>query len=374
MIDRRMQAGSSELMVIWIIMIITALLFATESLLEVKRAVVHRFLQEEELHRAGEEILSIVLHWLRATDGEYDLPAERVVPEEMLAQAEYTGAKVELWDEGSRFNPNNAPKAMIDEYFAASARLRQAVTAELFGWSAGPADTLARKHYFLTNNELKALGETAAETALLAQCTIYGPAAFHLLDGEVFLSLLYRAGQDLTIATEERIINSFNAQRQNFVNVRDLASLFSALQWDFLPQPEEMKDLVTVEGIVNPNYASRHYVETVLSWLFGRVDLYDFEQYRAVNPFTTQQSFLNYLTMVYSREIAAEKVWSCFNLKTRIWGVKITLPLEEDGKEFRISAVFERVSGRDRSDFFFKVLSWQSDIISSEENEHAASS
>ncbi|MBA2133372.1 hypothetical protein [Capillibacterium thermochitinicola] len=364
--EGRKQKGSAELMVVWVIMMITALLFATESLLEVKRVAGQQFLKEEELRRGGDEVFSLVLHWLHTVDGAYDTPAERVFPEERLAEAGYPGATVELWDEGSRFNPNNATKALLDEYFAATPRLRQAVTEELFGWAAGPTETLARKNYFLTKSELKALGKTAVEDALLDQCTIYGPAAFHLLDGEVFLSLLYRAGLDLTITAEERIINNFNEKRSTFVNTTDVARLLAALQLEFLPSPEEMGELVTGEGIVNPNYASRHYVETVLSWLFGRVELYDFEEYRVANPFTNRESFVNYLRMVYNREIDAEKVWLCFNLKTRIWGVRIILPEEEGGKELQISAVLERIPGRDRSDFFFKVLSYQSVIVRSE--------
>ena len=166
-----------------------------------------------------------------ANDSEYDAPYYGF-PSRFLEEMGYPGAVIELWDEGSRLNLNNTSVLTWDIFFQDEPEFRRLVHNWFFqrGGLFETGSTLLRQNYLLCREELRAISsdETFYQT-FAPEITVFGPANFYLLEGETFLSLLYRAGESYSTTTEMAIITAFNQKRLDTMYQADLA-LISRLE------------------------------------------------------------------------------------------------------------------------------------------------
>lgn len=354
--------GSVLLSAVWFLLILSGMLISAGYPLQLQRALVSDYRKEQEIREKGRDLLQIVIHRLQNDDREYDAPGTMGFSAEFLENIGYPEAVIELWDEGSRFNLNNTSVLLWDVFFQDEPQYRRSIHNWFFQ-SGGLFDTgsaLVRQNYLLCQEELRSISsDETLYTTFAPELTVFGPANFYLLEGETFLSLLYRAGESYSSTTEMSIIVTFNQRQQETMYPADLATLLSHLELPVILDIEKLRPLLTSEGILNPNFISPRFLNAIWSSTIDDMDkIRDLRHRQAQAPFTTKQEFELYLQEAYGNEIPLERTWLIFTLKTKIWGVKITFA-PEDGADFQLTAILQREREDEYSRWQVKILSYQ---------------
>jgi len=354
--------GSILLSAVWFLLIISGMLISAGYPLQLQNTLVSDYRKEQEVREKSRDLLQIVIHRLQNDDCEYDAPGTMDFSAGVLEEMGYPEAVIELWDEGSRFNPNNTSVLLWDGFFQDEPQYRRLIHNWFFQ-SGGPfhtGSTLVRQNYLLCKEELRSLSNDENLYATFApELTVFGPANFYLLEGETFLSLLYRTGENYAPATETAIIVNFNQQREETMYRADLATLLSHLNLPVILDLEKLRPLITTEGTLNPNFISPRFLTTIWGQKIDDMDrIWDLEQRQAQEPFTTEQEFELYLQKAYGNEISLEKARLIFTLKTKIWGVKITFN-PADGPGLELSAILQREREDEYSRWQVKIFSLQ---------------
>ncbi len=354
--------GSVLLSAVWFLLILSGMLISAGYPLELQRTLVSGYRKEQEIREKSRELLQVVIHRLQNDESEYDAPGTMDFPPGFLEEMGYPGAVIELWDEGSRLNLNNTSVLTWDIFFQDEPEFRRLVHNWFFqrGGLFETGSTLLRQNYLLCREELRAISsdETFYQT-FAPEITVFGPANFYLLEGETFLSLLYRAGESYSTTTEMAIITAFNQKRLDTMYQADLATLISRLELPVIIDVEKLRPLVTTEGFLNPNFISPRFLNAIWGSSLDDLDkIRDLRHRQAENPFTTKEAFELYIQEAYGYKIPINRTWLMFSLKTKIWGVKITFA-PEDGTGFELSAILQREREDEYSRWQVKILSYQ---------------
>lgn len=352
--------GNVFLSVVWLLLILSGMLISLNYPLLLQNVLVADFLKEQNIRGEARDLLQIVIHHLQNDESEYDTQNSIDFSSDLLEEMGCPDVTIELWDEGSRLNLNNTPISLWQRYFYDRPEHYQTIHAWFFPEEGDfrPAPSLTRQNYLFCNEDLLLINEEFYPS-LLPEFTLFGPANFYLLDGESFLSILYRAGEDFSAVTKLAIIDAFNQKREETMRRADLMTLISLLQIQVTIDPEKIKSLVTTDGMLNPNFINSRFLNAI--WGKAAEDTEkagDLRQRQIDKPFTTKEAFEDYLKETYGAEIPIERIWLLFTLKTKIWGVHITLS-GTNGPTIRLTAILHRERENQYSRWKVKILSLQ---------------
>ena len=220
MVLNKGKSGAVLLAVTWVLLILSGVLITLSYQAQLESLLFTGYKEEQDARAAAWNLLQLVIHRLQHDEGDYDAPGTIGFPFDLAAGLGYTyAAEVELWDEGSRFNLNNTPAYMWRSFFEDTPECYTVVQQWFFSRDNVPYSTPAvvRQKYLFTVEELGRLPGAEAIAAykdlLYPELTVYSPALFYLLDGETFLALLNRTGQDYGTTTEMAMIDAFNRNR-----------------------------------------------------------------------------------------------------------------------------------------------------------------
>ena len=365
------KSGAVLLAVTWVLLILTGILITLGYQAQLESLLYTGYKEELEARAAARNLLQLVIHRLQHDESAYDAPGTIDFPFDLAYGLGYTyAAEVELWDEGSRFNLNNTPAYMWRSFFEDTPECYTVVQQWFFSQDNVPYSTPAvvRQRYLFAVEELGRLPRADAIAAykdqIYPELTVYSPALFYLLDGETFLALLKRTGQDYGATTEMAMIDTFNRNRWDAMYQAGLFELIGRLGLPVFPDIAKLETLITTEGFLNPNFISPRHLNAVIGAPpVNSVRLYELRAIQEATPFISLDYFDAYLKEVYGENYPAY-VRLYFTLKTRIWGVRIRI-MGATGTSFSLTAVLER--SREKA-----LTSWAVKILSLEEERVAA--
>lgn len=355
--------GSILLSAVWFLLTLSGMLISATYPLQLQMTLVADYRKEQELRAKSRDLLQIVIHRLQNDERPYDAPGTMDFSTEFLKEIGYPEAKIELWDEGSRLNLNNTSALLWDVFFQDKPEYLHSIRNWFFQSEGlfATGSPLVRQNYLLCQEELRSISNDEKLFATFApELTVFGPANFYLLEGETFLSLLLRTGENYPPTTEVAIIERFNQERSNTMYHADLATLLSLVELPVIVDVDKLRPLIATKGILNPNFISPRFLNAIWGSTYDDLKRIGDLKYRQTqDPFTSIQEFELYLQEAYGSEIPLERTWLLFTLKTKIWGVKITLT-PSDGPDLQLSVVLQR----EREDEFSR---WQVKILSLQE-------
>ena len=358
------EKGSALLIVIWVTLIISTLLLATHNRLSLDRMF---YAEHDALivaRRRSRDLLQYVILYLQQDKTRYDTEEEMVFPADQLPDPSFSEAEVELWDEGSKLNPNNAPLPLLSAYFAGEARFFDTVQNQLFNVDGNAAyEQVVRNDFFLSKAELSEVfltDEKPGEDEFRQDLTVFSPAVLGLIDGEVMVSLLLRWGEEYDHTTVLRIIDDFNRNRKDLISLGGFNELAARLHLDLVLEADDINDLLIMEGGLNPNLISARFLEALFKQKNNEVTygFYDLDEFRENNPFTEESVFEYYLQTLHNIPVTSEEIWKIFTLETKIWGVRIKVPVS-DGRVLETTAVLRRERDELNTKSRIRVLSYQ---------------
>lgn len=339
------QQGSALVYIFGLCLFLSAVLSFVSEKVKLNRILITSFEQEMILSQMAEDLTALAMdHLLQNTDY-YDAPEHfKISKEKIAALASGYQATVEIRDEGSRFNPNNLPVAYWQAYF----RHVPQVHERLVEWCFRPVDlsvriaTPIRNNYVLIPEELEQL-LTDGDRRLFpsSSLTVFGPANYYLLDGEVFVSLLMRAGLKLSPLAVETVLERFNDQWGQFYNDH-LDTLLSQLQLPELPPLEQLERLLTAEGSLNPNFIEPSYLRLLMPADEQR-EFSDLAVRQREQPFTSLEMFEDYLHNSQGVTISSVRLRHLFSVQSTVLGIKVLIA-DQDGDEvlLEVNTVVER--------------------------------
>lgn len=326
---RKTEEGSALLYIFLLCLFLSAAVFFLTEQNKLNRLLDHRLEQELILSQMAEDLTGLALaHVLRNGEG-YDAPRHFVFPAGQIQElAQGYAAQVEIRDEGSCLNPNHLPVADWQTFF----RSRPQVYERLVSWFFPPDEvsgrvaTPVRSRYLLTPDELASLisgPDGKLSSSFASRLTVFGPANYYLIDGEVFVSLLQRTGLQLSSLAVETIIEQFNAQRGQ-VYSDNLDTLLSQLQLPEHPPLERLERVLTTKGTINPNFVEADYLRLLLP-AEERREFADLQNRQQEQPFTSLADFEDYLRNTHRVNLSAERLRHLFTVQSKILGIKVTI-------------------------------------------------
>lgn len=343
------EEGNALLIVIWVTLVLSTLHLAAHNRLSLDRIFYAEHDALVVARRRSRDLFHHVILYLQQDKTRYDTKEEMVFPVEELLDPGLSGAEVELWDEGSKLNPNNAPLPLLSAYFAGEAGCFDAVQNRLFGVDGEAAyGQVVRKDFFLSKAELNEVFLTGGKgkqgkAEFRQDLTVFSPAILGLLDGEVLVSLLLRWGEEYDQTTVLRIIDDFNRNRKDLISLGSFNELAARLHLDLVLETDDINDLLMMEGCLNPNLISARFLEALFKQKNNEVTygFYDLDEFREQNPFIEKSVFEYYLQTLHNIPVTSEEIWKIFALETKIWGVRMRVPVST-GRLLETTAVLRR--------------------------------
>lgn len=365
MVLNRKNNGAVLLAVTWVLLILTGIMITLGYQAQLETLLLTGYREEMETRVAARNLLQMVIHRLQNDDSDYDAPGTIDFPYALATELGYTyAAEVELWDEGSRFNLNNTPAYMWRSFFDDAPDCYTFVHQWFFSRDATAYGTPAvvRQNYLFAVDELGKLPgaeATAAYADMFRQeLTVYSPALFYLLDGETFLALLKRTGEDYGASLEMAMIDAFNRNRWDAMYQAGLFELVGRLGLPVFPDIAKLEPFITTEGFLNPNFISPRHLNAVIGAPpVNSVRLYELKTIQETTPFTGWEYFNAYLQEVYG-ENYSPFVRLYFSFKTRIWGVRIRM-MGATGANYTLTAILERSREKALTSWAVRILSLQ---------------
>lgn len=342
---KRIEQGSALLYIFTLCLLLSAtILFFTEKI-KLNRLLNTRLEQELSLSQIAEDLTELALVHLLNNREEYDAPRHFIIPAPKIQElARGYPAQVEIRDEGSWINLNHLPVTDWQAYFRNAPQLYE----RLISWYFQPEDmsgslaTPVRNHYLLTPDDLADLvSDQSGRFSSSAQLTVFGPANYNLIDGEVFVSLLQRTGLQLSPLAVETIIEEFNAQRGQ-VYSDNLDTLLSQLQLPEHPPLNRLERVLTPNGTINPNFVEPAYLRLLLP-AEERREFTDLKNRQQEQPFTALTDFEYYLRDTHGVNISSERLRHIFTVQSKVLGIKVVIfNHEETAVLLTVETIVER--------------------------------
>lgn len=357
------EQGSALPIVIWVTLIISTLLFAMHNRLSLDRMFYGDLQALAGARQSNRDLFQYIILYLQQDESKYDIAEDMVFPLDQLPE-QFSGVEVELWDEGSKLNPNNVPLPLLSAYFAGETEIFNALQNHFFNTKGSIAsDSVVRTDFFLSNAELKEVlltKEKMEKGDLWQDLTVFSPAVLGLIDGEVLLSLLLRWGEEYDHTSALRVIDEFNRNRKDLIGLDGFNRLAAELHLTQKLEVEEIQDLLIMDGGINPNFISPRFLEALFTRKNNEATygFYDLDEFRKNNPFTEESVFEYYLQTLHNIPIAQEELWKIFTLETKIWGVRIKLPVSGE-RYLETSAILRRERDELNTSSQIRVLSYK---------------
>ena len=321
------EQGTALLYIFWICLLLSAVLSFFIHSSNLRKALVVSFEQEKSLKQAAEDLTELAIAQIQNNTTGYDATGNLVITSERITEllSVKHQAIVKIRDEGSSFNPNNLPVSYWQEYLKNSPQSFE----QLYSWcfsseSKSQLSTPIRSNYLLTPEDLQQVFEEKEYNYRpSSELTVFGPANYYLIDGEVFVSLLFRAGLKLSSVAIEAIIERFNDNHNQIYN-DNLSTLLSYLQLPELPPLEKLEQLITTKGSINPNFVTPEYLRLLVPGGKGR-DFSDLTLIQKEWPFTSLSALEDYLCNKHGIQISSERIQHIFSLQSKVFGIQVLI-------------------------------------------------
>ena len=339
--ESNQEQGSALVFIFGFCLLLGAVLSFFADSVNLKKNLRAKFEREVSLKQSAENLTELAISHILNKTTAYDAPEHfRITPNRINAflSADYQ-ATVEIRDEGSRFNPNNLPISYWQEYFHNSPQSYE----RLYAWSfrqenqAGNLSTTIRNNYLLTLEDLQ---EVLAETPAPSSLTIFGPANYYLIDGEVLVSLLLRSGLQMSSVAIETTIENFNSNR-NQIFTENIATLLSQLHLPELPKLDKIEQLFTAKGSINPNFIEPAYLRLLVPEGKGR-DFSDLSLLQKEQPFISITAFEDYLCNQHGISISREKIARLFSVKSKVFGIYVSIYNQDKQGLLELNTIVQR--------------------------------
>ena len=347
-IQRKAEEGNALVYIFALCLLLSAIIVLFTEKIKLTQVLNIQLEQEIILSLVAEDLTELALAHLSGNKDGYDAPQHFQIPASIIKEvARGYPVQIEIRDEGSCFNPNNLPVSYWRQYFRHGPQMYE----RLVNWyfqpdaMAGSLATPVRSNYLLTPEELAALrADGEGKGSAPSRLTVFGPASYYLLDGEVFVSLLKRCGLRLSPLTVETIIEQFDAQ-QGQVYSDNLETLLSQLRLPERPPLARLERILTTKGIINPNFVEAAYLRTLLPAEQQR-EFVDLKYRQQEQPFTSLDDFAYYLHNTHGVDISAERLRHLFSVQSKILGIKVAI-YNQTGTEvlLTVDTVVERRAG-----------------------------
>lgn len=345
------EQGSALVYIFALCLLLSAIIALFTEKIKLYRILNTQLEQEIILSQVAEDLTEMALAHLLGNEDDYDAPKHFNIPAPKIEDlARGYSAQVEIRDEGSCFNPNNLPVSYWQRYFRNAPQIYE----RLVNWYFQPTNsssglaTRVRNNYLLTPEELETLGSSGDRVLSSSRLTVFGPANYYLLDGEVFVSILQRTGLHLSALAMETIIEQFDAQRGQ-VYSDNLDTLLSQLQLPEYPPLARLERVLTTKGIINPNFVEAAYLRTLLPAEQQR-EFVDLKYRQQEQPFTSLDDFAYYLHNTHGVDISAERLRHLFSVQSKILGIKVII-YDQAGTEvlLTVDTIVERQEGNEEA-------------------------
>lgn len=351
------EQGTALLYIFWICLLLSAVLSFFIHNSKLRKALIVSFEQEKILKQAAEDLTELAIAQILNNTTGYDAPGNLVVTSERIKKllSVKHQATVEIRDEGSCFNPNNLPVIFWLQFFIKSPESYE----RLYSWcfsseSKSQFSTPIRSNYLLTPEDLQQVfKEEEYNYRPSLELTFFGPANYYLIDGEVFVSLLFRSGLTLSSVAIETIIERFNNNHNQIFN-DNLSTLLSYLQLPELPPLDKFEQLITTKGIINPNFVTPDYLRLLVPGGKER-DFSDLALIQKEQPFTSLTTLEDYLCNKHGIQISSERIQHIFSLKSKVFGIYVSI-YNQDNHEaaLELNTIIQR--GSERKEDSFQVI------------------
>lgn len=359
------ERGSALLIVVWVVLLACAMVLAIGYQLELETVLSEEFRNERQARADAESIFWWAVLRLQNDTDELDTLKEFTF--EASAWEADIGAlpgELALIDEGSRVNVNTTSAELLGELFK---ELQIQTKAQVEGEDEEQAEgqngeqdqgqEQVQEQEFLDllldwrdfDDQVRPNGAEEAEYSgmsppvkirngslpvpqelcrikdgekhwemLKDHVTVWGPANLSMMDGDVFINLLQQAGEEIDETTVVMTKQSFDRLKKDnqIKKLDDLKKAYASIDIELL---NKLKELISAEGVYNPNFLSKESLRALLKHL--KIELSE-ELLNSEMLFDSREAFENFLL---GSGISTEKIWSIFTLQSKLWRIRVTI-------------------------------------------------
>ncbi|HHZ20735.1 MAG TPA: hypothetical protein GX391_09560 [Firmicutes bacterium] len=379
------ERGAITLLVLWAVLIISAMALAIGYNLEMDALLTRQFREEAQSRQDARAIFWWIVHKLQTDTDDVDTPDQWMFTEEDWSSDLGTLAgECAVLDEGSRININTASEVMLHNLFSVyeiektvpllldwrdpddDPRPGSVDGTDYYGKRKPPVKV--RNGFIPLPQEVRQIRHGEKIWRRVQQdITVWGPANPTFMESDVLINIIEAVdeeGKELDPSIRMEIANRFILLRnENKLNeLEDLLQVHPKINRELL---DKIEPYISFEGVLNPNFLSDSVFYAILKgWnLEERL-----EEVLEARPFTSRDVFSSTLRML-NPELSEREIWSLFTLETKIWRIQVTTQPTTTSRRLCLEAVVERKREGEGQSWNIGILSYREYWLSAEEEE-----